>query len=350
MYYPEVPPAASLSGMGTQGYLLDALDERVACVFQAPKTGNIRRFYFRTGTITTGGTVDCRLETVDATTGEPSGTLVTANSNVACVIADANDNIWKDSGAFTADAAVTKNDDVAAVIVVPTGFNGNILALETTSGPAALSQYVLHYTSSAWAKQTRGVLLAVEYDDGVVYPIAGVHPWIASNVAALNTGTTPDEAGNKMVVAAPCRAIGVWGVIDLDGLCDVKLYDGDSSVLQTIAIGSDVDIRRSTGPLYFEKLFTTAQSITAGQTLRLVYLPGSATTVTCSEMIYPSAAIMTAVTGRSNHFKCSRTDAGSWVDTATDRMVAIGLIIDQIDDGASAGGGKPRIRVPRVIA
>src|SRR5688572_2287311 len=70
---------------------LDASGEKIGWVLQAAATGAIDAIWFRTGTVTTGDTVDVRIETVDPSTGLPTGTLWSANTNVSVVIANGDD-------------------------------------------------------------------------------------------------------------------------------------------------------------------------------------------------------------------------------------------------------------------
>ena len=77
-----VPPNSGTSSttFGTP-MLLNAASEEAAGVLYAPKTGTISKIGFLTGTVTTGDTVDARMETVSAANGDPTGTLLGTNSN-----------------------------------------------------------------------------------------------------------------------------------------------------------------------------------------------------------------------------------------------------------------------------
>lgn len=46
-------------------FLIDAVDEKVAAVFPVNGSWTFRKFGFVTGTVTTGATIDVRIETVD---------------------------------------------------------------------------------------------------------------------------------------------------------------------------------------------------------------------------------------------------------------------------------------------
>jgi len=77
-------PVPYVSGPDTAGNrIIDAAGEKVAFIFEAPKTGTIDRLLFRTLGVTSGATVDVRLETIDASNGHPSGTLWGTDTNGA---------------------------------------------------------------------------------------------------------------------------------------------------------------------------------------------------------------------------------------------------------------------------
>ena len=96
LYLP--PPPVGMAGapsFTTTALLLDAGDETVTFIVEAPKTGNIRKVLHGTRTVTVGTTLDIRLETLNrgATPAVASGTLWGTNTNGAQVVADGNDNV-----------------------------------------------------------------------------------------------------------------------------------------------------------------------------------------------------------------------------------------------------------------
>ena len=117
-----IPPwPSSVSGLpniGGVAYTLDAGSEKAAVIDSAVAAKSIRKVRFRTGTVTTGATLDIRIETLDAS-GDPSGTLWAANTNVSHVLNATDDNVWLVTGALTADATLAVGDKYAIVIVNP---------------------------------------------------------------------------------------------------------------------------------------------------------------------------------------------------------------------------------------
>lgn len=331
-----VPPFCSLmnSAPAAASMLLDAGDEKAAFIFRAPKAGEIDRVCFLTATVTTGATVDVRLETVDAATGAPTGTLVDTNSNAALVIADANDNVWFEV-TLTAPATVTKNQRIAIVIVNPAVSPGT-LNIVRFSNHTANDPYNALFTGT-WALDDRAPVMAVRYDDTSYPAILGAFPCSVIGQTSFNTSSAPDEIGLFFRCNFNQRAAGVWAWVELDGDTDVKLYDSDgSSVLETVSF--DKDVRGATSGRLTVAYFTTPRTFTPNTDYRLTILPTTATSSGIGLMTFAAAALLDAIPMGQTWHKTERTNAGSWTQTTTQRPF-MGLILDQLDDGVSAGGG-----------
>lgn len=338
---PTIPPSAAGAPSFNTGYTLDAASEKVALILHAPKTGNIRKVGFRTSTVTTGETVDVRIESVDATTGDPSGTLLAANTNIAHVIADTDDNVWLTTANLTADAAVTKGDLIAIVIAAPGSGSfafsiGEFADGAASSGP--VFPYIDHFTT-AWAKSTGGggYSFALEYSDGSYEVIPGC--WPLSNVQSdtFNNTSTPDERALKFRLPFPARVTGFWAWLDLDGDCDIVLYDSDGTT-PLLTKSLDKDVRVGTGGRSMTGFFSSTASLLANTYYRLAVKPTSATNLISYRLQVAAAAVMDGLDGGQDFHGSTRVDAGSWTDTTTDRPT-VGLLIDAFDDGVSAGGG-----------
>jgi len=216
-------PGFASAGPTFNSYTLDADGEKLAFIMHAPKTGTISKVCFRTGTVTTGATVDVRLETVDATTGDPTGTLLGTNSNGAQVIADANDNVFFTT-ALTTGVAVTKGDLMAVVIVVPTGANLALVDLADDSGSSGpIFPYSTQFAAAAWTKSATGsgIICALEYNDGSYAYQPLMWPLSATQTDTFNNSSSPDERGNKLSLPFPARVTGFWVWVDIDGDADI---------------------------------------------------------------------------------------------------------------------------------
>jgi hypothetical protein len=125
--------------------------------------------------------------------------------------------------------------------------------------------------------------------------------------------------------------VGYWTSAELDGDTTIKFY-GPS----TITASFDSDVRKSTSDAIHVGYFDQSIVLAKDTDYRLTLLPG-ATSIQAHEMIWYESATREAYPGFINCSKTSRKSAGSWSDDNTATM-AIGLLLDQLDDGVSAGG------------
>lgn len=319
---------------------MTASGHRVMAVIGVPYTGNLRRIRFRTGTVTTGDTVRVSFQDVSATTGLPDGTQdqyrdVTVNST--------DDDTWIQTGDITATGAdgggkrsVTRGDVLAVVWEFPSYVAGN-LNIRTASPHQTADNcfYVGTYNGTSWTVASGRGEIELEYDDGTIaYTPSMIPAEFTSGTIASNT--TPDEIGNYFEFPAQVKVGGVCGRLDLDGDCDVVLYDSDgTTVLASVSL--DKDLRNGTVSTPFERLFSGEVTLAANTRYRLVYKPTSTTAVGYRRMDVPAAGTMAAFPLGTSCYMTSRTDAGSWSETTTAR-IQIDVLITQIHDGSGSGG------------
>lgn len=329
----NVGAAPSLS---TSSFTIDAAGEKAALVAISAVAKSIRYIYVRTATVTTGDTVDVRIETVD-TDGLPSGTLWAANTNVALAVAGSDDNVWLKAGPLTADAALSVGS-VFAVVVVNGGGGGNI-QIASYQDQLAQVPFGVHFTTS-WTKRDFLPLFFIEYSDGTYAPIFGLLDIGAPiNAQTFNSGSTTNRRGNRMTLPFPCQASGcwVWMGIGTATTFSVVLYDTDgSSVLATTgSVDSDIVEANTAGIAYIP--FTAPVTLTSGGPYRLAFVPGSATNQTLYDFDVPEAAVMGSFPLGTDCYRSVFTSS-AWVDTAASRS-CLGLILTGFDDGAGGGGG-----------
>lgn len=319
--------------LALQAVTLDAAGEKATCVFQVPKTGNISHVHFKCGTVTSSGDADVRLETVDATTGQPSGTLVGTNTNATQTISSSN--TWF-RVALTASASVTVDTLIALVISNSTGN----YQVSLTDAVACVNNfpYSNNFVGGAWATQPYTMVMLVEYDDTTYPLLPGILPIKTITNVNLSTGSTPDEAGLKFTAPVSLRAKGVWAYFDCDNTCEIHLYDSGGSSIASVVGGIDPQVRtgNSAGSHFY--YFGASVTLTAGATYRVVFKPTSGSNITIPVFDIDNAAYMSAFPGGTDMVYTSRTDAGAWSETTT-RRPNIGLLVD----GIESGGGGPLI-------
>jgi hypothetical protein len=332
--FPSYPSAFSTTPSFASA-LLDATGEKAGAVFQAPKTGNIRRVGLRFGTVTTATDTDIRIETVNSS-GQPSGTLWNSPTNTTLATIPAASivsNTWVFSPNLTADAAVTQGDFLA-VMVAPTG-TPNLNMSYSATGFQNIP-YVAAFLNGAWTLVDDTPVFAIEYSDGSYGTIPGMYPWTVLASVSFNSGSTPDERGLYFRLPVPTRCRGVVVIGDLDSDATVRLYDADgSAVLQS---ASHVAARRgSTAAGWHYFLWGGTQPLLANTFYRATLLPGAGN-IAQLEFEVNAAAQLGQIAGGADMHLTTRTDAGAWTQT-TNRRPFMMLLLDAFDDGVGGGGG-----------
>lgn len=341
-YWPERIWTAGVLGVSTQA-IVTATSQRMAFIFPAPKTGNIRTLQFRVTAATANGDTDCRLESVSSR--NPSGSLFGTNTNGA--LAQASHAAGWKSVTMTADAAVTAGDELAMVLV-PSGGSTSVtfaVTIEGQAGPSGANYpYTGVSTSSSYSLNTASqfACFAVGYDDGSISFIPATWPSSAENSHAFNSGSTPDEIGIVLTPPGPLRARGCYLSIDFDNAADIILYDTDGST--PLATVSPSNVRATSGGVH-EFMFSSPVSLTASSTYRLAVKPG-ASNVTLYSFDVNAAGLLDMMSGGQGIYWTQQVNAGGWTETTTRRPL-MGLIIDGIDSG---GGGAASMMRPVAMA
>lgn len=319
-----------------QSLLMDAAGERVAAIFQAPKTGNIDRVLFRTGTVTTPQPLAVGLQTVDTSTGEASGSAY--GGMVAGAVASPASSTQYEVTLGT-PAAATKGNDVA-LVTEWSGSAGNLNIAYTAGLASALSgnPYVSLFTA-AWAKVAGIPMAAVRYDDGLYYdcltmPFSALTAFnIASNTAGF------DEYGLRFTLETPMRLVGFWAYILTNAGSDYEaiLYSGTTALLTATVDG---DIKGTVNLNVVKRLFPSTYDLAANTEYRIALRPTTTAAIQMRRLTQGAAGYWNAYDLGTNCYLCKRLDQGAWTDDTLDRSL-MGLIVEPI---AASGGGGASVR------
>jgi uncharacterized ubiquitin-like protein YukD len=352
-FVPEIIPQPYSFGIFT----LNATGERCGQIMQIWKAGNIRKVHFMTQTVTTGDTMKVTLQTVDAASGLPSGSLIDAEATGTVAVENGDDNVWKtvDFGEAPVAVPVTQGQYIAVSIEFNSYGSGN-LALRTNyyTPLSALLAYNVYTVSDitaspgTWVKETGGQSLAIslEYDDGTFHN--GLDYIGPSNTAAvtISTSTNPDEVGNYMQSPFPFRAVGFWVFGDFDYNVTLQLLSADDTILANATI--EADYRNAAAAAIHHIAFdgdpASSVSIAKDTWYRVIVTPGAdAVTVQKIASAVSAASLESLPLGANCHWTqaTDRDAVTDWAQTTTARCL-IGLIGDQLDDGVSSGGSSPR--------
>lgn len=334
-----LPPLGAAGSISSNALTMDATGEKVACICQVPKTGTISKVLFRTRTVATGGDCKVRLETVDLTTGDPSGTLVAVGAELdPFTIADTDDNKLLSATLGTAWTGATVGDLIAVVVTGPTSGTPDIDLAGWGDTPGLDFPYTDVFSASAWAKNTFPLIMGLEYSDGSFAEIPGT--FAAEDLVSytFDDSANPDEIGNRFKFPFDCTVDGVWVWVDGDADFAAKLYDDADTLLESI--NSDKDVRQgSAGEINYLR-FNSQVSISRDTWYRVVF---RATTTGANITVYGVevggvAARMDTLPAGQNVYATQRQNDGAWSNSTTNRYF-IGLLVSQIDDGTGSGGG-----------
>lgn len=339
-------------------FTIDAADEIAAGVFTVAKTGTVVRIHFSTGTVITGTTVEVRLETVDASNGQPSGTLFGTNTSVSHVIADTDDAAWLRTSTLTGSANVTAGDRLAVVVKNPNTSFGNmqIRRAPAIPGPPGLP-YAVGPLASNKGDQAPPLICALEYDDGSFSIPPLTLPVSSTSGITLSTSSNPDEIATYFTPTVPMRVIGWWATMTLasGANCRIQIYtSGNDTPVASDTV--DSDLTTSAGSRFYFSFFPATVTLSAGTTYRIAVLPTTTNNVTVQYFDVSSSylGLLDCLPGGQAMHYSSRNrssttdpDAAAWSQT-TNRRLGLGLIVDQFDDGA--GGSSSTRLIGGVLA
>jgi hypothetical protein len=324
--FPNNVSAAPAIASGTN-FDLNAAGASVAYVGQ---TQTITRVFFRVASATTGCTVLVRLETVDTSTGLPTGTLVDANASVSQVITSGAANYEVSYTPFQ----LTRGTLFALVIAQNSGTPsairfGNFLDDNHGSGLPYCLDSGTHVATLA---PCFGIGTS-----GSAVPLRHMWPIIDAGLETFNSGSAADTRGNKITINAKVRVCGIRVWADLDATAKAILYGSNGS---TILASADLftNIPPDAAAWANDALFTSTVELNPG-TYYIAVEATSGTNIGLGVLtLYGSTWRAGSPFGGADvvYSSCAQTPSstGSWTDT-NDKQAMISLLIDGIDNGSS---------------
>lgn len=320
---------------------LDATTDRAALIFKVPNTTTISTVGFNIAAVAgPSGSMDMdvRLETVDATTGDPSGTLWATDTNAAVTINFNDDNKYIEV-TLTASASVTQGQDIA-IVLNPLSFTTVTSVQIIQCGVGDLreaSTYTdLNNGGAGYVKNSSNIMSAAIGDGTTYYPIVGTLPWNSVTTTTFNSGSTITRRALKFQIPFKVRCIGAYIEMDFDGDTNVNLYDSDgSTVLASTSLDSSIDAITGFGVYYIR--FDASVTLSINTNYYLSIEPSTVTSMSVYQWNVASPAtntLLDASPGGKN-FILSTYD-GTWTDTNTSQPF-MGILVDQFDDGAGVG-------------
>lgn len=332
-------PSPTEFGVSRANLAMTAATHKVAAIMQAPAAGTIGEVSFTTGAVTTGCTLDVRIETVGSD-GLPTGSLVAAGATGTVVVANTDDNVVKSSTIGT-PPTVALGDIIAVVMQVNTGTP----SMNIVSCLGAITHngwpYSSTYDGASWTKSgnvgpTVGLSIGGTYYSNP--GACGIYTTATST--NFQNSTNPDEYGNRLYLPVGGRAIGMWWRgqipnVNQDAVLQFAADDGTLLKSTTLTGQNQGGVGSAA---YKIALWTSSYTVIAGTWYRLgLRATGTANIaiVDVSGFVTNSSSIELAYC-----YKYTRNDnAGSYTDTTTSMISAFGLIFDQITTGSQTAYG-----------
>jgi hypothetical protein len=166
--------------------------------------------------------------------------------------------------------------------------------------------------------------------------VPGTVPITAVTHSAFNN-TNSAKRGLRFTPPFPCRCVGIR-FYQSSGLGDFNaiLMSDAGSELSSSSTAFEGDVTAHSGGST-EVYFDSPVTLSAGTAYRAVVEPSSATNSNVSYYTLPSADYSSAKPGGAAAMYTSFATA-TWTDSTTEAPL-MDILIDQIDDGASVGGG-----------
>lgn len=342
------PPVIEISnqngGAGPQGYAMPALNNGAAKRFTATKARAIVGVRLRWVTVTTPGTVRIRIETIDATTGKPTGTLYDANATIDITpAASTTGTLYTFATAPT--TLLTVGAEYAVMLITTVAGTAHTLAYSPfqlgsahilpsaflTAADASVRSNLAEVTNSP-------PLCSFVLDDGTEEDF-GTFPWViykqvniyGTNMAGLLL-TVPN--GISLDPAAIVHAFTKWGTPAGD--LRLRILDVANGVLASLTVDKD-----SLASLSGKRGYSPLQSNVTLRPGKYRVVGDSAASTNGAGWTLYATTYMTAALKPGGFSLTTSTDGVTWTDSATE-VPAMALALDDILPAAS-----PRTRPMR---
>jgi hypothetical protein len=222
-------------------------------VFSAPKTGTISKIYFGTNDPSVSGDLDCRVETVNDSTGLNSGSLWSANTNKKITVSEAG----LQTATLISGASVTQGDTIAIVLVGDATSTPNLWILQASdTGPNY--PYRL-YNQGTPGKDSNDVpCIWVEYSDQTQPNI----PWVRKFTSDASNSLLNNDVRYGIRLQLPFDAVisGFWNQNNYsdNDTNTVEIYGLDGvTVEKTATVNGNITQSGTGGPTPCYHLFST---------------------------------------------------------------------------------------------
>lgn len=332
----------STIGFG-QSSTIDASGEYVCFIFRAKQSMTISHVALRCLAVSGSPTADIRIETVDATTGLPSGTLWATNTNVVT----ATLTTTMDVHALTASATIAFGEYVAVKIAYNSGTSFTVANFTGSFvGTSVLPYQVVNTGTPTKTGMTHiSLSLALGSSSSAFYKVAGLIPIVvASGGAATSISTaTQDAIGIRFKIPHKAR---ICGHIHSNAATSTGAYtygvynDSNTELDSSSTAAADTDMTQGNGNGGHQMMYLDNPVILSPDTwYRYLLWPTSSTAFVVHVFGALNADLKAIQPGGTNWHYVKKAVGGAWTDSLTTDSLLINLMFDQLDDAVGSGGG-----------
>lgn len=323
-------PDIAASSWGAFVTAITAVNDSQAYVCQSPVTDTIDFIKIWTGTNAVAGNSDVRIETIDDTTGLPSGTLVTVGGNVTVAFNAATTEF---TATFGTPVSVTKGLRIAFVFQQPASSPPSYQLRSSGETLPKEFPYAVRKITGVSTKSNSDLAIAVHTTTNGYVEMNSGHPISAATTPtsspSFTSASNPNRYGNKFIPNAALRVTGCWIYYTPSTTSDfiVELYDSANNVIASYTHDAN-DQQAGAGLNFYE--FTSSVILQPGATYRIAQRPTTANGLTQDYIPYASAAYLPAASGAGKFTGTTSGNGTTWTDSTTD-LRFIGIIWDGID-------------------
>lgn len=305
---------------------LDAAAEYTGMVVRAKEAMVVSHVAFRTGTVAGSPTLDVRIETVDATTGLPTGTLWATTTNI--VSGALASNTWY-LLTFTSTATIARGDVFCVKFAYNSGTSVQVSVGNGMSGTQSGFPYGVRNTGTPAKFLAHPLVAALGSSASTFYCIENLVPATPAAVG-INTGTY-DAHGARFKVPVACRVSGiVFPVTSTYGEFTAGIYSDAGAELSSTSTAYDIDqIIQSTGVALFLN-FDNSVELAADTWYRAAIWPTTATSTTIYVATIGAADYRSALPIGPDFHYTRKAIGGAWDDTLTTQYPVLDLMIDMV--------------------
>lgn len=281
-------------------------------------------------------TMDVRIETVDAS-GVPTGTLWNTNTNIVTGALSSGFTLH----ALTASASITKGQVFCVKFLYQSGTSVIPRTLTGVTPSANAFPYEYQFDASTGTKVAFAAAtpIALGSSSTTFYSVRNFYPITTITNNAFNN-TNGARRGLRFQVPFKCRCVGLRHFTNTNnGDYNAAIFDDAGSELASSSTAFDGDQSSNIATGNTDCYFDNPVTLSPATWYRAVIEPSSSTNTNITTFALPSSSYRSAMPHGSNALYTTYASA-AWTDTATDTLPYMDILIDQLDDGVSAGGSQ----------